>query len=106
MEAAAEDIGLPDLRRVALKLLQEIIDHVLALLFVADDGRNRRFDVGANDVQARRARLEPHAVTPALLHDLRLFEVQLIDGRDDDAVAALARVGNCLRHLVILRLDR
>ena len=106
METAAEDIGLPDLRRIALKLLQEIIDHVLALLFVADDGRNRRFDVSANDVQARCARLEAHAVTPALLHDLRLFEVQLIDGRDDDAVAALARVGNRLRHLVILRLDR
>ena len=57
VEAAAEDVGLPDLCRVALELLQEVVDHVLALLFVADDGRNRRFDVGANDVQARRARL-------------------------------------------------
>ena len=45
VEAAAEDVGLPDLCRVALELLQEVVDHVLALLFVADDGRNRRFDV-------------------------------------------------------------
>ena len=52
VEAAAEDVGLPDLRRVALELLQEVVDHVLALLFIADDGRNRRFHVGADDMQA------------------------------------------------------
>ena len=39
VEAAAEDVGLPDLRRVALELLQEVVDHVFALLFIADDGR-------------------------------------------------------------------
>lgn len=32
VEAAAEDVGLPDLRRVALELLQEVVDHVFALL--------------------------------------------------------------------------
>ena len=106
MEAAAEDVGLPDLRRVALELLQEVVDHVFALLFIADDGRNGRFDVGADDMQARRARLEPHAVAPALLHDLRLLQVQLVDRRHNDAVASLARIGHRLRHLVVLRLDR
>ena len=38
VEAAAEDVGLPDLRRVALELLQEVVDHVFALLFMPTMG--------------------------------------------------------------------
>ena len=57
-------------------------------------------------MDGRGAGLEPHAVAPALLHDLRLLKVELIDRRHDNAVARLACVMDGLRDLVILRLDR
>ena len=44
-------------------------------------------DVGPHNVQTRCAGGEPHAVLPALAHDLRLFQRQLFDTRHHNAVA-------------------
>ena len=55
VEAAPEDIGLPQLAGVALKFLQKIVHHFLGLLLVAHDGGNRRLDVRPYQMDGRRA---------------------------------------------------
>ena len=44
-KAAPEDVGLPQLAGIPLELLQQVVYHVLRLLFVAHDGGNRRLDI-------------------------------------------------------------
>ena len=39
VEAAAKNIGLPDLRGVAAEFVHQIVDHILALLLIADNAR-------------------------------------------------------------------
>ena len=52
------------------------------------------------------AGLQPNAVTAALLHDLRLLQLQLVDSRHHNAIAGLPHIpeGGC--HLVVLRFHR
>ncbi len=87
MEGFSEDVGLPDLARIPLKFLKEIVHHLLRLLLVAHDGGDLGLNVGADHVDGRGGGPHPHAVPPALLDDLRLFQRQLLQRGDDDAVA-------------------
>ena len=100
MEAAAEDVGLPDFGRVPLELLHQVVDHVLALLLVAHDGGHGGLDVHLEHVDGGCAGLELDAVAAALAHPLRLLQQQLLHGGHDDAVARLIYVGEGVGHLV------
>ena len=106
MEAASEDVGLPDLAGIPFKLLQQVVHHVLGLLLVAHDGADGSLDVRPDHVDAGGAGLQPHAVPAALLHDLRLLQLQLVDAGDHDAVARLSDVVEGAGYLVVLRLHR
>ena len=50
VEGPAEDVGLPDFAGVALKLLEQVVHHVLGLLLVAHDGRYRSLDIRTDHV--------------------------------------------------------
>ena len=105
MEAAAKDIGLPDLAGIPLELLEQIVHHILGLLFVAHNGRDRRLDVRPDHMDAGGAGLEPDAVASALLHDLRLLQLQLVDSGHHDAVSRFADILQRSGYLVVLRFD-
>lgn len=88
----AEDVGLPDFLRRVTELAEQVVHQFLGLLFRADDRVDLGADIGAEQMDGRRRRAKPHAVVPALTDDFRLFELQLVDGRHDDAVAGLAHL--------------
>ena len=73
VEAASEDIGLPQLAGIALKFLQEVVHHILGLLFISDDRGDGRFNIRPYQMDRRRAGPHPHTVAPALAHDFRVF---------------------------------
>lgn len=50
VEGLAEDVGLPDGLGVPLELLEQEVDHLLALLLVAHDRRHLGLDVCADHV--------------------------------------------------------
>ena len=104
MKGLAEDIGLPDLGRVPLKLLEQIVDHLLALFLAAHDGGHLRLDVRPDHVNGGCAGLQTHAVPPALADDLRLLQHQGVDGGHHDAVSGLLHLLQSVGHLVVLRL--
>ena len=53
MKGLAENIGLPDSLGVTLKFLEQEVDHLLALLFVAHDGGHLGLNIGPDHVYGR-----------------------------------------------------
>ena len=105
MEGLAEDVGLPDGLGVSLKLLKQEIDHLLALLFVAHDGRDLGFDVRTDHVDGGGGGLQAHAIASPLLDDLRLLQHQLVGAGHHDAVTGGLNLFQRPGYLVILRFD-
>ena len=101
MEGFSKDIGLPDAAGVPLVLLEQILDHVLALLLAAYNGGDLGLDVGADHVDRRGAGLQPDAVPAPLLHDFRLLQHQGVDGGHHNTVARLLHLLEGVGHLVV-----
>ena len=104
MEGFSENVGLPDLGRIPLELLEQIVDHLLALLLAAHDGGHLRLDVRPDHVDRWCAGLQTHTVPSALTDDLRLLQHQGVDGGHHDAVSGLLHLLQGVGHLVVLRL--
>ena len=105
MEGLSKYIGLPYFCGIPFKLLEQVVDHLLRLLFVADDGRDLRLDIGAYHMDARGARLEAHPIASSLLDDLRLLQMELFCGGDHDAVARLLHLLKSRCHFVVFAFD-
>ena len=105
IEAAAENVGLPKLAGVSLKLLEQVIHHVLGLLFIAYDRRYRGGNIGAYHVNRGGAGLHADAVSSALADDLRVLQVQVLHAGHYDAIAGVQRRLHGRGHPVILLPD-
>ena len=92
MQRFAEHIGFPDAFRVLLKLVQKEFDELLGLAFGSDDRVDLRLYIRLHHVDGGCARLQLHAVTARLLHDLRLFQREIVHRRHHDPVAVVHHI--------------
>ena len=104
VQALAEDVGLPDLDGVLLKVLEQAHHQLLALTLGAHDGRNFGIDGGLEQMDGRRAGPQANSVAPALAHDLRLFQMQLVQRGHHDAVAGGLHLLDGAADLLVLPL--
>ena len=89
IERLSENIGLPNLLRLFLKLAEQIVYQFFRLLFRADDRIDLGFDVGPHHMDGWCRSPQTHAIPPSLPNDFRFLERQLLHRRHHNAVTGL-----------------
>ena len=102
VERFSEHIGVPDLAGIGLEFAEQEVDKLLGLLFRTDDGRNLRFDIRLDHMDAGCGRVELDTVAARLLDHLRFFELHVVDIGNDDTVARGIDVVERLLDLIVL----
>ena len=105
IERLAENIGIPNLFRVFLKLFEQVFDKLFGLALAADNGRDLGLNIGFEHMNRRCGRGKLHAVTTALFDDFRLVERQFVNGRHHNAVAGRLDLVERRFQLIVLAAD-
>ena len=102
MQALAKDVRFPQPLRVGLKIPQQTLNQILALLLGAHNGADLGVDDGFHHMDGGCAGFQPDTVPPALPYDLRFLQRELLNAGHHDAVAGGFHLFQCTADLLVL----